>query len=236
MRPNHLWLLLLLGIGILLGISACDIAPPELEPAPVVTTPPPPALPVEEDTPVTEPNTATQLAFAEEASRHFANYFAHYRAYFPDMTVGDFDLTDSRVANSFYRYDTPIDLNTWKADFGDYATLSPDGQYWLDVISYDIVRGPDGKWAAGSPDSEAALINAATGERIRLLFCGTACSFADGFWLDGNTVVVAGLTANATGFQPALWRIYLDTRRIESFAYPMTLVENQRAYVALPND
>ncbi len=220
---NRYSLLLLLGI-----CSACTN--PSSDPAPpvVVSTPLPPALPLERPAPADD-----NLAFAEEASRYFSNYFDHYRNHFPDLTVDDFAPTDTLIASSFYEHTTPVDMTRWEKTYGDFATRSPNGHYWLDVISYGNVRSPEGKWLGGEPDSEAALIATDTGQRTRLLFCGTACSFAEGFWLDDHTVGIAGLSANTGGEQPTLWRIDLTSREIRQYTYPTALQNGQKAYSIL---
>lgn len=190
---------------------------------------PPITTPVTEEVPAIE----QRMPFADEASRYFSNYFVHYRQYFPKMTFGDFIATNTVENATFHERDVEIEVDKWALTFSDYAFRSPNKQYWLDVVSYGVEKIKDGSWIAASPDSEVALIDTYTKQRTRLLFCGTACSFSEGFWLDDAKVVIAGLSAINKGYHPTLWYVDIPSRKIITYEYPEDLIDGQKAYSVL---
>ncbi|MEJ8757002.1 hypothetical protein WG947_08350 [Pontibacter sp. H259] len=70
-----------------------------------------------------------------------------------------------------------------------------------------------------SPDSEAAIVDPKTGEKVRLIFCNAACQFHDGWWRNEKEIIVVGLIQgfdNKT-LHPAIWHINLYTQHVQQF-------------------
>ena len=163
----------------------------------------------------------------------FPAYTAHYRAIFPDFRAEAFELADSTRVEEFLTAGT-VTADSLTAQFGAYLVPSPTGDYWLDVVSYGVVvlpaAGGGYTYAPGGPDSQVAIVNRQTGQRTRLLFCGTPCSCAAGAWLDDRVVQVAGLVDPGDGFHPTVWQVDLDQGLIREWRYPEPLPPGARPY------
>jgi len=100
--------------------------------------------------------------------------------------------------------------------------LSPAEDKVLDIYTSRLAfesgrRKP--KVELASPDSEAAIVSPETNERIRLIFCNSACQFHDGWWRNEEEIIVVGLIQgfdNKT-LHPALWHINLSTQLVQQF-------------------
>jgi hypothetical protein len=163
----------------------------------------------------------------------FPAYTAHYQAIFPDFGAEAFERVDSTRVEAFLTAGSaPVD--SLDAQFGPYLVPSPAGDYWLDVVSYGVVvlpaAGGGYTYEPGGPDSQVAIVNRQTGERTRLLFCGTPCSYAAGVWLDDRAVQVAGLVDPGDGFHPAVWQVDLDRGLILEWRYPEPLPPGARPF------
>ena len=169
----------------------------------------------------------------------FPNYTAHYREIFPDFRPEAFVRADSSRVDQFLTAGTE-NVDSLAARFGRFLVPSPAGDYWLDVVSYGVVAIPTGeesyRYVPGGPDSQVAIVHRKTGERTRLLFCGTPCRYTTGIWLDDRAVQIAGRVDIGSGWQPTIWQIDIDRGTILEWRYPRALPAEAKGYNPLLNE
>ncbi|NDK55820.1 hypothetical protein [Pontibacter fetidus] len=99
-------------------------------------------------------------------------------------------------------------------------TPSPDKQKVLDIYTFNHTLTAAGKHPiTTTPDSEAAIVDLETGERVRLMFCGNVCQYHAAWWRNPDEIVVVGLVRgfDHKNLYPAIWHINMYTQTIEQF-------------------
>lgn len=179
----------------------------------------------------TELDTAQTTLNPADFATGLANWFDHYQDALPGMVADSFEQESRHQMDSLLTFQDARDPDMFRSLF----IPSPDSSEFLDLYSYSIVvereAGKPPKVYAENPDHEAALVSP-TGQRQRLLFCGTACSFEAGFWNGPEEVVIAGLSSRADGYHPAIWHIDLNTLTIRELLYDQPLPDGTATYAA----
>ncbi len=148
-----------------------------------------------------------------------------------------FSAKDFVQQDTFLDMDFPaIEIGMVDAAFQPYFFPSPNGKRQLDIYSYNRTLKTDKKGkpklTSNSPDSEVALLDAAKGERTRLIFCGTPCRFEDAAWLNNEVVVVAGYSeGNQQKAYPTLWYIHLKDESVFRYLFSTPLEKDKDAYM-----
>jgi hypothetical protein len=113
----------------------------------------------------------------------------------------------------------------WQQVYKEHRKLfipSTDKRKVLDIYTYthnlaEVKRKSD--TTPTTPDSEAAIVDIATGERVRLIFCGNVCQFHDAWWRTPDEIIIVGMIQ---GFDhktlyPAIWHINTYTQSVKQF-------------------
>lgn len=158
-------------------------------------------------------------------------WLAYYQEKIPDLRLGDFQQLDSFAIDTFYTF-----LYTPNPVFAPLFVYNEVRDQYLDVVSYErsVDIGANGKRiiVAGSPDNSALLVDPATAQSQRLLFCGTPCIFQDAAWLSDTEVAVMGLNSHLSlNFQPTIWYINLSEKEVSIFTHPQEVLPGDFMYL-----
>jgi len=128
---------------------------------------------------------------------------------------------------------TPID-EAHLEPFRPYLIFNSDSSRALDLYSYNYIidnRNGSNKLEAGSPDSEAALIDFTAKKRRRIFFGGPSFALWDGKWIDaGNLLMIGAETGTDTNLVPSIWKINLKDTSIQVYTYQGTVQADMNGY------
>lgn len=170
---------------------------------------------------------ALDAGLSPRVREELAPWFDFYAPHIDDWRLSAFALSDRWTIDTLLQM-PDADVFPMDGRPVNWLIHSPNGRFNLDLYARDVMLQDDsnGKRIAYalSPDSEVAIEDLGQNLRQRLLFCGTPCRFETGFWEDEQSVIIAGLHQGEEGlYHPTIWRIRLDDRSVQEYAYPTPL-------------
>lgn len=133
--------------------------------------------------------------YENQAKQELTDWFAKWSQDYPNFSFNDLELTgySSFVCDYEHKFDN---INEFSQEILDILPVSPDQRKVLSVEQGYVLVEKDGMlirehYGLG-PDSSAGIISLDNQKYQRLLQCGTACTYSDGFWINNDLLIVAG--------------------------------------------
>lgn len=104
--------------------------------------------------------------------------------------------------------------------YNEFFIYSPNNNFYIDLDSYSLILEKDsiGNLISygGEVDTEVGLVNINANERLRILFCGTACWPEEAAWIDNENIEIYGFSDLDNLAVPTIWAYHLtDTSLVE---------------------
>ena len=114
----------------------------------------------------------------------------------------------------------------WQQLYKEHDELfiqSPDKSRVLDIYTYNREFKKQGSKKVTvrtiNHDSEVAIVDPATHQKTRLIYCADACQFENAWWRNSDEIIVVGLIQEIgeTELYPALWHINTYTNLVRQY-------------------
>jgi hypothetical protein len=130
------------------------------------------------------------------------------------VRLGDFEYIDNWVEDSLVESQANLTPDFYKK-FKQVLVFSPDSSKVLDLGTYGAMESKTSTGqptiVQGEPDSEIAVLDRATKKRRRIFFFGPSSSIEQGFWINNNTIVLAGRSEEQNTVKPTIWTVRVDS-------------------------
>lgn len=105
-------------------------------------------------------------------------------------------------------------------NYNEFFIYSPNNNFYIDLDSYSLILEKDSMdnliSYGGEVDTEVGLVNINANERLRILFCGTACWPEEAEWIDNENIQIYGFSDLDNLPVPTIWAYNLtDTALLE---------------------
>ena len=121
------------------------------------------------------------------------------------------------------------------AIFNEFFVYSPDSNFYIDLDSYSRVLEKDSGnnlVSYGSEvDSEVALVDLKLNQRIRIIFCGTACRPEEAQWIDAENVRIYGFSELENKTVPVIWNYNLTDESLTEIKSAVVVNKKPEGYV-----
>lgn len=133
------------------------------------------------------------------------------------IDIGSFDDTLNIDKSNWYVIDyNPNDNNLEIYD--EFFIYSPDNKLYVDLDSYSLILERDSIGGiisyGGEVDTEVGLVNIDANQRLRILFCGTACWPEEAEWIDNSKVQIYGFSDIDNVAVPTIWEYNLINKTL----------------------
>jgi hypothetical protein len=102
--------------------------------------------------------------------------------------------------------------------YNEFFIYSPDRKCYIDLDSYNLVLEKDSAGNlisyGGEVDYEVGLINIKAKQRLRIIFCGTACWPEEAEWIDNESVQIYGYSNIDNVAIPTIWEYNLNDKSL----------------------
>lgn len=114
-----------------------------------------------------------------------------------------------------------IDYNpndTFLEIYNEFFIYSPDNNFYIDLDSYNLVLEKDSTGNlisyGGEVDYEVGLVNIKAKQRLRIIFCGTACWPEEAEWIDNERIQIYGFSNIDNIAIPTIWNYNLKEKSL----------------------
>ena len=165
------------------------------------------------------PDTVVTYSPVDTSSEFIQTYSSNLQPWLERTTqqhqlrLDQFRYADNWVEDSLVVTPANLTPNFYKA-YKQVLVFSPDSTKILDLGSYGAVleKNTSGKSniIQGEPDSEVAVLDRVKRQKRRIFFFGPGTSIEQGFWMNDNTIILAGKTEEQDKQKPVIWTVKLE--------------------------